>query len=652
MTHRIADTFYDALGKLTAQEQKAVKTTVFDFQMDPSLPGLSMHRVDRGRDPNFWTARVNRDIRMVIHKRNQDTLLTWVGHHDDAYRWAETRRIETHPRTGAIQIVEARETVEEIVIQNYIAEAVPMPRLFSNENDDTLLSWGVPTDWLSTVREVTEDTVLDIAGHLPAEAAEALLQAATGIRPTPAEPIPSDADPWSHPDTARRFRVLENIEELKAALDEPWEKWSVFLHPAQREYVDRDFNGPARVIGSAGTGKTVVALHRAVRLARDKEKKVLLATFNEGLAKRLADKIPLIANQDVSGRLSVASLSQLIARLHAEQFGSSKIADDATVQDILASAAVTHESTVDSEFLFDEWKLIVDAWNVESAEAYRDLPRLGRKIRMAASRKDALWEVFETARSELAAQGLRTAAMLAHDLRLRGDLPFTHVLIDEAQDISVPELLLLGQKLGQDANGLFFAGDIGQRIFRAPFPWSSAKVDVRGRSRSLKVNYRTSHQIKTRSESLLPETLIEADGAEESRLGVMSVFEGPKPEMRAFVDREAELGALDKWIQSLLKVGLGQNEVAILTRQKSFFENGNSTLCTSYPEVNFLSMHEAKGAEFHAVAVIALDSQILPDEQRLLSARDEGQLDEVMSTERHLLYVAATRARDSARRAA
>jgi hypothetical protein len=152
MTHRIADTFYDALGKLTAQEQKAVKTTVFDFQMDPSLPGLSMHRVDRGRDPNFWTARVNRDIRMVIHKQDQNTLLAWVGHHDAAYRWAETRRIESHPSTGAIQIVEARETVEDIIIPNYVQEDITLPRLFAAETEETLLSWGIPTDWIDTVR--------------------------------------------------------------------------------------------------------------------------------------------------------------------------------------------------------------------------------------------------------------------------------------------------------------------------------------------------------------------------------------------------------------------------------------------------------------------------------------------------------------------
>lgn len=87
-----------------------------------------MHRVDRARDPNFWTARVNRDIRMVVHKKDGQTLLAWVGHHDAAYRWAETRRIESHPRTGAIQIVEARETIEEVVVQRYVEKAVDPSR--------------------------------------------------------------------------------------------------------------------------------------------------------------------------------------------------------------------------------------------------------------------------------------------------------------------------------------------------------------------------------------------------------------------------------------------------------------------------------------------------------------------------------------------
>ena len=640
MTHRIADTFYDALAKLTPQEQKAVKQSAFDFQMDPSLPGFSMHRVDRARDPNFWTARVNRDIRMVIHKSGGDTLLAWVGHHDDAYRWAETRRIETHPTTGAVQIVEARETVEDVVVQRFVEEAVLLPRLFEGEADDTLWSWGVPEDWLDTVREATEETVLDIAGFLPSEAADAILAAATGERPKTTIAFHAGQDPWSHPDAQRRFRVVEDVEELRAALDAPWEKWTVFLHPAQLEFVDRDFNGPARVIGSAGTGKTVVALHRAVRLAADRSAKVLLTAFNRRLADILKRKLPLIASPSVMDRITVEDFGSVIHRLHAERFGPVEIVDEATVRRFLEEAAAKSGLSVDPDFLFEEWSLIVDAWNVRAADTYRDLPRLGRKQRMAVSRRDALWSVFDATRTRLTAEGVTTEAMSAHDLMSTGGFPWSHVLVDEAQDISVPELLLLGSALGDRANGLFFAGDIGQRIFRAPFPWASAGVDVRGRSRILKVNYRTSHQIRRRSDMLLPEKLVEADGSEESRLGVTSVFDGPVPRIQVFDSHHAELAELTEWLNELSLMGVEPEEIAVLVRSPAQIDDLKSL------GIPVTLMHDAKGAEFRAVAVPRLDHDVLPDETRLLGARDEAQLDEVMATERHLLYVAATRARD------
>ena len=640
MTHRIADTFYDALSKLTPQEQKAVKQSAFDFQMDPTLPGFSMHRVDRARDPNFWTARVNRDIRMVIHKTEGDTLLAWVGHHDDAYRWAETRRIENHPRTGAVQIVEARETVEDVVVQRFVEEAVRLPRLFADETDDTLLSWGVPEDWLDTVRDATEDTVVEIAVRLPSEAADALLSAAVGERPHPLPAVVPGEDPWAHPDALRRFRVVEDVDELKAALDAPWEKWTVFLHPAQREFVDRDFNGPARVIGSAGTGKTVVALHRAVRLAADPEARVLLTTFNRRLADLLRAKLPLVAGRSVQSRVVVEDLGSVIQRLHAEQFGPVEIVDEGTLRQYLQDAADSAGLQVDPNFLVDEWTLIVDAWNVKDADTYRDLPRLGRKQRMAASRRDALWAVFAKVRERLRQEGFATEAGCAHDLREAGCFPYSHVIVDESQDISVAELLLLGSVLGDAANGLFFAGDIGQRIFRAPFPWSAAGIVIRGRSRSLKVNYRTSHQIRKQSDTLLPETLVEADGSENSRLGVTSVFEGPLPKIRVFANRETEIAELSGWVGNLVRHGVDTQEIAILVRTQDEIGPLKDL------DARVMTMHDAKGAEFRAVAVARLDHNILPDETRLLGARDEAQLDEIMTTERHLLYVAATRARD------
>lgn len=645
MTHRIAETFYDALAKLTPQEQKQVKQSAFDFQMDPSLPGFSMHRVDPARDPDFWTARVNRDIRMVIHKKDGQSLLAWVGHHDAAYRWAETRRIESHPRTGAIQIVEARETIEEVVVQRYVKKAVELPRPLEHLDDDTLLSWGVPVDWLGTVRDVTEETVLEIAGHLPTEAANAVLSAAVGETPVPATISEEGADPWEHPDTKRRFRVLENVEELKAALDAPWEKWAVFLHPAQQEYVDREFNGPARVIGSAGTGKTVVALHRAARLAKTPGARVLLTTFNRKLAESLAKKLPQVASEDVRANITVEALPVLIARLHREAFGDVEIVDEATLRLFLEEAARERDMTVDPDFLFDEWSLVVDAWDVRTQEQYRDLPRLGRKVRMAAARRDELWEVFYSVRDRLTQERLTTEPRLAHDLSVAGGLPYDHVLIDEAQDVSVAELMLLGSSLGEQPNGLFFAGDIGQRIFRAPFPWKAAGVDLRGRSRSLKVNYRTSHQIRSSSDLLLPETLVEADGSEDSRNGITSIFNGPAPTYRKFNSDEEEMVGLREWIEErLARDAIPRAELAVLVRRADDVVGIRDAI--ALPDLQVMTMHDAKGAEYRAVAVAMLNDGVMPAERRLLAAKDEAQLDEVMNTERHLLYVAATRARD------
>jgi len=195
-----------------------------------------------------------------------------VDHHAPAYRWAERRRLETHPKTGAAQLIEIRETVREIVTPKYIESehTIPAkPLLFSDMPEDELLRYGVPPEWMEDVRAVNEDGVLDLADHLPSEAAEALLDLATGITPQIAQTTPDSTDPFDHPDAQRRFRLMQNVEELERALEYPWEKWTLFLHPAQQQLVERDFNGPARVSGSAGTGKTIVALHRAVFLARN-----------------------------------------------------------------------------------------------------------------------------------------------------------------------------------------------------------------------------------------------------------------------------------------------------------------------------------------------------------------------------------------------
>jgi hypothetical protein len=225
-----------------------VKTTAFDLQMNPAHPSLNFHRLDRARDKHFWSVRVSSDIRIIVHKTESGLLLCYVDHHDKAYDWAERRRLETHPATGAAQLVEIRERVQEIVVPQYVEAALPAPEkppLFAGIAEETLLGYGVPKEWLADVKAATEDGLLVLTDHLPGEASEALLELATGGTPKVARAVPEGVSPFDHPDAQRRFRVMHDVEELERALAYPWEKWTVFLHPAQREWVEKDYSGPA-----------------------------------------------------------------------------------------------------------------------------------------------------------------------------------------------------------------------------------------------------------------------------------------------------------------------------------------------------------------------------------------------------------------------
>jgi mRNA-degrading endonuclease RelE of RelBE toxin-antitoxin system len=222
MDFRIADTFTDSLTRLTGEEQKAVKTTAFDLQLNPANPGMSFHKLDKAKDKSFWSVRVSSDIRIIVHRSDSSLLLCYVDHHDKAYAWAERRMLETHPKTGAAQLVEIRETVQEILVPVYVQQRPDVALLFSGVSDDELLSYGVPPEWLADVKQATENSLLTLTDHLPAEAAEALLELATGGKPRILDFLAEQNSPFDHPDAQRRFRVMADVEELQRALDCPW----------------------------------------------------------------------------------------------------------------------------------------------------------------------------------------------------------------------------------------------------------------------------------------------------------------------------------------------------------------------------------------------------------------------------------------------
>lgn len=668
MEFRIADTFTGSLARLTNEEQKEVKTTAFELQIDPAGAGKSFHRLDAARDKNFWSVRVTRDIRLIVHRTAASLLLCYVDHHDKAYDWAARRKLETHPQTGAAQLVELRETVQEVFVPSYVAAPQPATSapLFAQFADADLLKYGVPTEWLDDVRRATDDTLLLLADHLPGEAAEALLELATGGKPRLPQPIGATSNPFEHPDAQRRFRIMPNVEELQRALDAPWETWTVFLHPEQRKLVERDYNGPARVSGSAGTGKTIVALHRAAALARaNPDSRVLLTTFSDPLAHALRDKLRHLVSEEHEPRLyeriDVYSINAIGVRLYKTRFGQPNLATDAIIRDLLqAASAAGGPHPFSMNFLHSEWAQIVDAWQLDHWEAYRDVARLGRKTRLPEQQRAVLWAILDQVHAGLAERNMITYAGVFTRLASVTNLPFDFVVVDEAQDMGIANLRFLAAFGAGQPNALFFAGDLGQRIFQQPFSWKSLGVDIRGRSHTLRVNYRTSHQIRMQADRLLGKQVSDLDGNSDERGDTVSVFNGPAPEIRVLVDENAERETVSAWLKVHLQAGLLPHEVGIFVRSAA--ELGRARAAVQAAELPFrildeqveiapdhipiCTMHLAKGLEFRAVIVMACDDEIIPSQERIETLGDEADLEEIYNTERHLLYVACTRARD------
>ncbi len=586
------------------------------------------------------------------------------------------------PFPGAAQFVEVRERIEEIRVPVPIGDRLPNSPdvtaspakaktrnlLFAARSEDELLAYGVPPEWMADVMAADEDALLVLAPHLPSEAAEALLELAVGRTPVPPAVVLVGADPFSHPDAQRRFRVMNDVEELERALAFPWDKWTTFLHPAQRQWVERAYNGPARVSGTAGTGKTIVALHRAVYLARaNDDARVLLTTFSDTLASALRQKLHrLISNEPrLAERIEVESMNAVGKRLYETEFGKAQLVATSDISAMLKEeAAKVSGMRFSPAFVASEWEDLVDAWQLGSWEEYRDVKRLGRKTRLSEQQRAALWQVFNAVQARLQSAGFVTYAAiftrLSEKIASRSSYAFDHVVVDECQDVTVAQLRFLASLAGGRANGLFFAGDLGQRIFQTPFSWKSVGVDVRGRSRSLNINYRTSHQIRMQADRLLGPEVADVDGNIETRKGTISVFNGPAPTVKEFRSEELEISGVAEWLKQRVQQGITPQEIAVFVRSADQIDRAKAAVKSAgltsvvlddrveatANAVSVSAMHLAKGLEFRAVVVMACDDEVIPLQQRVETVADNSDLEEVYNTERHLLYVACTRARD------
>ncbi len=665
MNFYIAETFTKSLTKLESEEQSLVKMSAFDFQANPSQPGFQFHRVDKSKDDNFWSARVNQDLRIIVHKSSNSIVLCYADHHDEAYAWAERRKLEAHPETGAAQFVEVTERTEEIV-QRIVKQEVTSPALFDDYDDGYLLALGVPREWLEAVKHVGWDRLPELIEHLPEEAMERLMNLAEG-KPVPHPGPPSvEVHPLSHPDARRRFRLIDDQQQLRQALEYPWEKWIVFLHPEQREVVGQDYSGPARVYGSAGTGKSVVALHRAARLARVGEGQVLLTTFSKTLASRLAQNAELLLGADAKEweDLEIRHLHAIAREIWVERSGKDfrpvqKNQLEKWIREGMIRAGIEDFS---ESFLQSEWEAVIDYWGIRDWAGYRDVSRAGRGTPLGARQRKKLWEVFGFVRNSMEEIGAFTWNDLCRDCAslIEDDPLYRNVVIDESQDFGPADLILLRALAPEAGNDLFLCGDEGQRIYKRGFSWLQAGIDIRGRSSKLRINYRTTEQIRKFADALLPRDLVGASETSEER-DAISLLTGREPEFQAFANSNAESRAIVEFVQELLDRGFEPQEIAVFARTKKILGNRvtdpleNAGIPIFHLQDNddkrpdavaVGTMHRAKGLEFKAVIIAGCDHNVMPYARVLDRCVDEEEKREFVGQERRLLYVACTRPRE------
>jgi len=644
----LADHFLKSLGTLTREEQARVYDAVFAFIQNPRHPGLSLHRLDKVKTKGFWSIRVSLDLRMILYQHPEGLwVLAYVGHHDDAYRWAETHQVEVHPRTRMLQIY--RTVEREILVMR---EVKP---LLGHYSEDYLLELGVPEIYLKPLRQVeTEEQLVEVIEGLPQDVQERLLDLATGKVVSPPPKLSTLEELSQHPVSRQHFLFFRNLTELRQALTYPWEKWLTFLHPAQREAVDRTFQGPARVTGPAGTGKTVVVLHRVKTLVeRYPGEPILLTTFNRFLAAYLRRGLETLLGE-VPAQVTVENLHSLAHRWHNEHIGPVQIATEEEYVPWLEEAA--QGLGYERAFLLSEFAL-VDAWGLYTWESYRGFPRTGQGVPLSARERLRLFQAFQKVWQRLEAEGKQTFGGLLHRLQEKGEageLPrFRAVVVDEAQDLGPAELMWIKTLAHEAPDNLFFALDAAQRIYKNPLSWQALGLEIRGRSIRLKVNYRTTREIARVAESVLPQQV------EEEMRDVLSLLKGPAPEIRGFKDQEACALEAVRWVRWLLDQGLRPSEIAVLARSKRLAsdlagvleEEGLPTAPLSDKEesgegILYGSVHGAKGREFKAVVVFGANRNLFPLERLVREASSERDREAAVDKERNLLYVALSRARE------
>ena len=691
----------DLFQRSQARLDGSIKSRVLDFivklQHDPGSPGLRLKTPQGVDDKRIKVGRVNDDYRAVVIELPDSGgyVLAAVRSHDDAYEYAASLRYGVNEVTGAYEVADQAATWRALDAADAepVTDQSPGPVL-AGIKASTLTTFGVPQDIADRLVAISdENAFFTAADTLPRAQSDAVLDLLSGRSPDDvwAELVqlePETKIDTNDIDTALQrplsrlsFVSSENQEEFQAALKGDMEAWRVWLHPVQRRLVEhRGWNGPYRVTGGAGTGKTVAAIHRARHLAKrvraqieegtlPSGSKVLVTTFTKNLAVTIQAQLVKLAGSAVLDHVEVTNIDQLARQIwqynNATQRRYRFVGDDDRYLNEIW-AAVASDTDFDIGFLANEWRSVVLAHGIRSREAYLKVSRAGRGRRLSRPQRAKVWSVFEKFQQQLSAESVMTFMQVADQAADMTSAVYAHGIVDEAQDLHPAHWRLLRAVVQSGIDDLFIVGDAHQRIYSRPIVLSHYGIETRGRSRRLTVNYRTSRQILRWCLAVAQGTQVDdLEGEGETLAGARSEFDGPEPQTIGYPDIGAEnsgiIENLKHWYGAAANgenplswrdIGLVSRTNGILDDVQQALEDaqiptvritGQTDEAATGDAVRLMTMHRAKGLEYRAMILARLSADVVPPSWLIEHQYDE---DAFLAAERNLVYVAGSRARE------
>lgn len=672
----ISSDFLTAFSRLPRNVQRKVTEFLNKFRSDPTHPGINYEKIEAASDEKICSVRIDNTYRGIIARQTEGNiyLLLWVDHHDEAYAWAKRKKCTVNRATGAIQVYETVTAIEQSTVK--AADC-----LFSKVSDDELLQLGVPSEQFEFLRSLV--TAEDFYAHkafFSCDVYEALTWIAEGFEASEViemlqdqrEQVETDdlAAAIDTPLTLQSFVVPEDENELRRIMAEPLEKWRVFLHPTQRALVKKNYSGSARVLGGAGTGKTVVAMHRAKYLASkltDNER-ILFTTFTANLAADIRENLKKICTQEEMRRIEVIHLDAWVSAFLNQQNYSFRVVYGSDFRKLLQAAVDEKDLNMEFSLSFyeEEWIRVAAAQEAFSADKYLRASRIGRGTRLDRKKRVQIWKVFETFQNKMNAAQVRDVYSAMYEcktLLIQHPLltSYRHIIVDEAQDFSPNAFRLLRSIAGEEhPNDLFIVGDAHQRIYKNRTVLSQCGISIRGRSKMLRVNYRTTEEIRTAAFAILKGIPFDdLDGAEDSGDRCRSLTHGEKPVLLTCTDENDQYAKVLAQIRQLTSAGVPMKDICIAARTKKIRDGFQDVLTDqgfqSYSiqqdriddrnidGLRLATMHRVKGLEFPYMFIVSVNEHIVPLDTAIDHTDKISEM-ETMTAERCLLYVALTRA--------